>query len=223
VPTTSKPSFFSVEGQKQALSRVVGVFTAPFTGADIMLKNPITGTTYGNVTTPVNVATIVGSLGTAATIGALAAGTAGATAGTATAGGALSRAFTPTLATAGLFGLGAGVLFSSAGGSRTAPQTMTQTPTQPTTGTQTTTPNWTDSSTKILYQNRYDTIIGSPYASIAGSQSASQPSTQETTPIFSQNPSQDTSGSQGQEAGTGTNWALIAAIGLGAYFLLNKR
>jgi hypothetical protein len=204
----------------QRVATVLNPMTYFNNNVGIALNNPFTGKQIASDVKPFLAPVVIGS-----EIGGLVYG--GAVASSA---GLFSSATAPAvsnigktaLVASGLFGAGilASGLFSSGSPATTAPQNVTQTPTQPTTGTQTTTSTFYDYSNKNQYT--YNQIYGSPNASISSSQAI--PTSQNTSPIFSQNPTQTTGASQSQEASTaGTNWALMALIGIGAYYFVSKR
>lgn len=218
VTSTTKPSFFSKEGQKQAFSRVAGVFAAPFTG-DKVIFTP-TGTDVSAVVKPLTVISAAGSLAYGGALIYGATGAATATGAAATTSSSLFGAKT-ALTAAGLGVVTGGLLFGGKTAQTAAPQTLTQTPNQITNPAQTTISTQTDNSTKVTNQNQYYVIKGSPNASIYGSQTAAQTGqTQTTTPTQTTTAGQDTSGGQSQQQSAGTDIFTLALIGVGAYLLL---
>jgi len=209
----TNPGFFTLAGQKQAFWRVGNVLN-PFANNPIPLGN-------SNLDVGAPVRTIVRVAETALVApGAIkAVGFLGTTtkAGIATASSLKPDLLVPAIAGIGGFALG-GLLFQKPGAT-TAPQSATVTPTQPTQATQTVTPSVSSVDNSINTQNQIYTIKGSPGASIYGSQSQDKPITQTTIPNITQQPTQDTGLNQSQEANSSTDWATIALIGAGLYFL----
>lgn len=210
--SSNKPAFFSKEGQKEALGRVANVLN-PFA------NNPIYfGNTQMDVGAPVRSAVRISEAALLAPKIAAIFG-AGSTLATTAANSAqvatISASNYAIPALAGGVGLLAGGLLFGQKGAANAPQSLNQTPQQATTGTQETKPQLFDYSQNQQYADY--SIKDSPNASIYGGQT--QDKTQSATPFQSFTPQQTTSGNQSQEATTGTNWALIAAIAAGAYIL----
>ena len=249
-PTTPTPSasptqssFFSYEGQAQALGRVADAFKLigiragnallpgePFGHIDTA-SNDLQGKATTFLTNPGFIFGAPAAVATVSTLASLGAGDA-------LFSGSSAAAATPATASTGLFGglkglglaagagLIAGSLFGGGGTAQTAPQTVNQTPQQTIVPTQTTTPaqnlyyNFLDQSNKP--QTTYNSIIGSPNASI-NSNPYLGGTTAAANPIQTTSPYQDTTGSQSatadqaQTAGTGISPILL--IGAAALFL----
>lgn len=206
---------------KAGISRVANVLN-PFANNPIYLGNPSTGNINTNLDVGGYTRTIVRASEAALLAPKIAAlfgggsalATTAATAATSTAAQASKYAIPALAAGSGL--LAGGLLFGR-NGTATAPQELNQTPQQNTNPTQTTNSNLFDYSQNQQYQT--SSIANSPGASLYGSQQQTRPTTQTTTPQQTTSPFQDTSGNQSQEATTGENWGLIAAIAAGAYIL----
>ena len=148
---------------------------------------------------------------------------------------AVTTATTGTTLKYAAFGLGAGALASSllsgGGGGSSGQQTSNQqpkqeakiTPEQPTNQNPNTNPNQQGDNTtqggsgnyNYLYQNRYQTQNTESYYSAFAQPTQTLPTT------FAQTTSQEPT--QTTTASGGTNWLLIAAVGLGAYMLAGNK
>lgn len=201
VPNSGGAAFFSLEGQKQAVGRVLDVLN-PFSNKPISVVNPFTRTVVAEdvgafVRSTVRIseaALVVPSVLPATTA-------AGAT--VAAVGSSVSNtAKLPIIF--GALGVGAGALLFNK--PETAPQNMT------TITYQTTVTNQTTNTSQDTYNNQY--IINSPYAA---PQLFGNPS-QSVIPAQSVTPSVDVTPSQSQQAG-GTDLTTIILVAAAAYLL----
>lgn len=219
--TTATPSFFSAAGQKAAVKRVVDTFT--FNYDTMSVKNPLTGNTIvQNVAPVVKAVTAASYVGSAAFAGATIAGAVGSSTATGAAATATaSNLFSKNSLVAAGAGLVAGSLLTKGGSASNAPQSSA--------ADQTTQPTQSPQQKPQIFPSQEGDI--NPYIrqSGKGNQLTFNANRYQETPVFLSQPSTQSanpylSTSQSQEAlETGTNWALIAAIGLGAYVLLGSR
>lgn len=214
-------SFFSIKGQAERIQNVGAVFNEllnPWAKRGIKLTNPSTGAQGTDVTSALRLATFAAPAVYAA--GSVAAGSLAV--GSATAGAAAKLA-SPSLFKAGLIGAGAGFLGSSLlRGGNAAPQNSSQDQKTSNTTNANQTSNQFSPSWYNQNQYTYNTIRGSPGASINSSPGLSATNTPTLSPYQNipnyQNPSQ--SSDQGQSLGSDL---LIPALILGAAFLFSRR
>jgi len=230
VPAVSTPQVSSVNSGWSNVANVLN----PFASNPISLVNPFTGKVIANdVGGPVRSAVRIAEAGIAIPASILGFGALTRTAASAAVPASIASTGTQSLLkTAGIAGI-AGALggalsafWASGGANQTANPTQSVSPSQAPTQNPTTNPNLIP-STNPTQGIGGGSIVGSPNATFiqntyqdtysSNVQNTTSQNYQYSTQIT--NPSQDTS----QEAGSGTNWALIAAIGLGAYFLLGKK
>jgi hypothetical protein len=213
-PYTAPP--FTQQGFKEGMQRVAAVLN-PFDWGKITFTPTNTDVTYitKGLVVGAEAAGIYG-IGAAAAGALGGSGVVGGTTAAAT-GGALGigSATLKTAAIAGAVGVGLGYFLGDKGITQTPTQNTPTTVTPTQTSTQTTTYGPVTTTNTQITRN---TITGSPYSSIGGSPSLSNPVSQnptqtptQTTPV-TVTPSQTTTAE-------GTNWGLIALVIGGAYVL----
>jgi hypothetical protein len=192
----------------------VGDVLNPFSNQPIYITNPFTGETYTSLDVGGSVRSIVRVSQAALALPIAAKATSFLSTKAATTGPTAAAKLPAWLIPAGI-GAGAGLAVGAGlfGGSRAsnAPQSLVQRPQQDTQATQTTNPSIFSQDYSQNQQYQTYSIMDSPGASIWGNQSQDRPISQVTSPYQQQTPQQYLSGSQSQEATTGTNWGLIAA------------